>query len=136
MMKEEMKREIQSQIADAFANSVTNGNCSSGGDNDSKFNQVIEKLEDISSNLAAIGSKLINLHQPGVTASHHATSCQEIYDFNPNTTSGYYWLEASDGSAVRMFCDMTLTCKGVGGGWMQVAKLDMTNSSHRLEPNL
>ena len=31
----------------------------------------------------------------------------------------------------RVFCDMTLTCKGVGGGWMQVAKLDMTNSSHQ-----
>ena len=131
MTKEEMKREIQSQIADAFANSVANGNCSSDGDNDSKFNQVIEKLEDISSNLAAIRSKLINLHQPGVTASHPAASCQEIYDFNPNTASGYYWLEASDGSAIRMFCDMTLTCKGVGGGWMQVAKLDMTNSSHQ-----
>ena len=28
---------------------------------------------------------------------------------------------------------MTLTCKGVGGGWMQVAKLDMTNS-HQCPP--
>ena len=114
-----------------LATGNSNGNCSSVGDNDSKFNQVIETLEDISSNLAAIRSKLINLHQPGVTATHPATSCQEIYDFNPNTTSGYYWLEASDGSAFHVFCDMTLTCKGVGGGWMQVAKLDMTNSSHQ-----
>lgn len=121
MTKEEMKREIQSQIADAF------------GD-DSKFNQATEKLEDISNNLTAVTKKLIKLYQPGVMASHPATSCQEIYDFNPNVTSDYYWLEASDGSAARVFCDMTLTCKGVGGGWMQVAKLDMTNSSHQCPP--
>ena len=52
----------------------------------------------------------------------------------PSTQSGYYWLEASDGSTVRVYCDMTLSCKGVGGGWMQVAKLDMTNSSHQCPP--
>ena len=34
-------------------------------------------------------------------------------------------------SEFRVFCDMTLTCKGVGGGCMQVAKLDMINSSHQ-----
>ena len=45
-----------------------------------------------------------------------------------------YWLQSDNGSAVRVFCDMTLTCKGVGGGWMQVAKLDMTNSSHQCLP--
>ena len=136
MTKEEMKREIHAQIADALANTAggnSNGNCSSAGDEteNNRFNQVIEKLEEISDNLDAITKKLVNLHQPGRTASHPATSCQEIYDFNPNTTSGYYWLEASDDSSVRVFCDMTLTCKGVGGGWMKVAKLDMTNSSHQ-----
>ena len=96
MTKDEMKREIQSQIADALASSAAGnliGNCSSAGEKErenSKFNQVIEKLEDISSNLAAITKKLINLHQPGMTASHPATSYQEVYDFNPNITSGYY----------------------------------------------
>ena len=47
-----------------------------------------------------------------------------------------YWLKNFDGSAVRMYCNMTLTCKGVGGGWMQVAKLDMTNSSHQCPPGM
>ena len=41
------------------------------------------------------------------------------------------WLRSTNGSAARVFCDMTLTCKVVGGGWMQVAELDMTNSSHQ-----
>ena len=39
-----------------------------------------------------------------------------------------------NGSAVRVFCDMTLICKGVGGGWLQVTKLNMTNSSHQCPP--
>ena len=52
----------------------------------------------------------------------------------PSASSGYYWLRSANGSAVRVFCDMTLTCKGVGGGWMQVAKLNMTNSSHQCPP--
>ena len=34
----------------------------------------------------------------------------------------------SNGSAVRVYCDMTLSSKG---GWMQVAKLDVTNTSHQ-----
>ena len=132
MTKEEMKREIKAQIADALADTIgmANENCSST----ETAAEVIEKLEEISNTLNAITNKLISLHQPGMTASHPATSCQEIYDFNPNTPSGYYWLEASDGSAIHVYCDMTLTCKGVGGGWMQVAKLDMTNSSHQCPP--
>ena len=62
------------------------------------------------------------------------SSCAEILSIAPNVPSGYYWLWSANGSAVRVFCDMTLTCKGVGGGWMQVAKLDMTNSSHQCPP--
>ena len=61
--------------------------------------------------------------------SDQASSCTEIFDSIPHAPSGYYWLQSANGSAVHVFCDMTLTCKGVGGGWMQVAKLDMTNSS-------
>ena len=37
----------------------------------------------------------------------------------------------SDGSAVSAYCDMTLLCGGVTGGWVRVAELDMTNSSHQ-----
>ena len=46
--------------------------------------------------LLPIMSKLMTLHQLGMTASHPAVSCVEVLDFNPNTPSGYYWLEASD----------------------------------------
>ena len=100
--------------------------------NFTELSSVVEdKLETL---LLPIMNKLMSLHQPGMTASHPATSCSEIFNFNPRTSSGYYWLEASNGSAIRLYCSMTLSCKGVGGGWMQVAKLDMTNSSHQCPP--
>ena len=49
----------------------------------------------------------------------------------PSSPSGYYWVRASNGSAVRVYCDMTRSCGGVTGGWMRVANLHMTNSSHQ-----
>ena len=57
-----------------------------------------------------------------------ATSCAAL---PPSSPSDYYWVRASDGSAVSVYCDMTRSCGGVTGGWMRVAELDMTNSSHQ-----
>ena len=70
----------------------------------------------------------------GRSANHPAVSCAEIHQINVKYPSGYYWLWSSNGSAVYVYCDMTLTCKGVSGGWMQVVKLDMTNNSHQCPP--
>ena len=67
----------------------------------------------------------------GLGAHHPAVSCAEILQINIQSPSGYYWLRSANGSALSVYCDMTLTCKGVGGGWMQVVKLDMTNNSHQ-----
>ena len=69
---------------------------------------------------------------PGLTKIKPASSCAEIFKNTHNSApSGYYWLQSVNGSAVRVYCDMSLNCKGVGGGWMQVVKLDMTNSSQQ-----
>ena len=59
---------------------------------------------------------------------HHPPSCAAL---PPSFPSGYYWVRASNGSAVRVYCDMTRSCGGVTGGWRRVAELDMTNSSHQ-----
>ena len=66
---------------------------------------------------------------PGVTPSNPATSCAEIFSNLTNAASGYYWLKSSNGSAVNVYCNMSLTCKGVSGGWMQVVKLNMSDSN-------
>ena len=63
----------------------------------------------------------------GLLPSVPASSCLQISLY----PSGNYWVMASNGSAVRVYCDMSLSCGGVTGGWMRVAELDMTNSSHQ-----
>ena len=62
-----------------------------------------------------------------------ASSCAAL---PPSSPSGYYWVRACNGSAVSVYCDMTLSCGGVTGGWMRVAELDMTNSSHKCPSGL
>ena len=69
----------------------------------------------------------------GLLPSVPASSCLQISLF---LLSDYYWVTASNGSAVRVYCDMTLSCGGVTGGWMRVAELDMTDSSHQCPSGL
>ena len=62
---------------------------------------------------------------PGLLPSVPATSCLQVSLY----PSGYYWVRASNGSAVRVYCDMTRSCGGVTGGWMRVARLDFNDTS-------
>ena len=68
-----------------------------------------------------------------ITQTNPASSCAAL---PPSAPSGYYWVRASNDSAVRVYCDMTRSCGGVTGGWMRVAELDMTNSSHQCPSGL
>ena len=56
-----------------------------------------------------------------------ANSCREIKELNPDSPSGYYWIRSSDEPLV--YCDMNRTCGGITGGWMRVAKINMTSNS-------
>ena len=49
----------------------------------------------------------------GLLPSVPAPSCSQISLF---LRSGYYWVTASNGSAVRVYCDMTTSCGD--GGWL------------------
>ncbi len=62
-------------------------------------------------------------------ASQPAASCAALLAFSPSSPSGYYWVRASNGSAVRVYCDMTLSCGGVTGGWTRVAELNVTDNT-------
>ena len=56
-----------------------------------------------------------------------ATSCKEIYDCNPNTPSGYYWISGTGDQPLRLYCEMNTTrCGNITGGWTRIAHLDMT----------
>ena len=51
-------------------------------------------------------------------------SCQAIHMLQPSFTSGYYWVSSSNGSSVRVYCDMTKSCGTVTGGLTRVAILN------------
>ena len=70
---------------------------------------------------------------PGHFPFYPVDSCAAL---PPSSLSGYYWVRASNGSAVSVYCDMTRSCGGVTGGWMRVAGLDMTKSSHQCPSDL
>ena len=82
--------------------------------------------------LSPLMSQVLHLvQQLGRSSSHPATSCKEILELAPSSTSGLYWIRSSDHSAKHMYCDMERSCKGVGGGWMRLASIDMRDSSHQ-----
>ncbi|CAI8020033.1 hypothetical protein GBAR_LOCUS12001, partial [Geodia barretti] len=66
---------------------------------------------------------------PGYNATHPASSCEEILQLATQSTSGLYWLRGTDNRPSQMYCDMERSCKGVAGGWMRVASIDMTDTS-------
>ena len=92
----------------------------------------LTELED-TENLQNNKIQQINASLAGLHPSFPATSCAAL---PPSSPSGYYWVRNSNGSAVRVYCDMTRSCGGVTGGWVRVAELDMTNSSHQCPSGL
>ena len=65
----------------------------------------------------------------GQLPSIPASSCLQVSLVNSSSPSGYYWVRASNGSAVRVYCDMTRSCGGMTGGWTRVAYLQFENGS-------
>ena len=64
----------------------------------------------------------------GTTTDNPAVSCASILAVDPAAQSGEYFLRsanaAPDDNSTSMFCDMTLDCDGVVGGWRQIADLN------------
>ena len=92
-------------------------------------NNTQELIEIISGDITAIEDKtqlLIDYLQIGQFQDNPAPSCAALRGLSP---SGYYWVKTSNGSAVRVYCDMTRSCGGVTGGWARVANIQphMTN---------
>ena len=77
--------------------------------------------------------KFLQLKQE-YTEDNPATSCKYLYDTH-DAPSGYYWI-GEVGSAVRVYCNMSLTCGNLTGGWMRVANIDMTNTSQNCPSGL
>ena len=90
---------------------------------------ILEKVE-------LIQQQMTNFHLFGITPSNPAASCADILNRNASSPSGYYWIGTQRESSRVQYCNMTLSCGGVTGGWMRVAELDMTDSSHQCPSGL
>ena len=101
--------------------------------NFSTIEHRLTELEDTENLQNSKIQQIVDASLTGLHPSFPATSCTAL---PPSSHSGYYWVRASNGSAVRVYCDMTRSCGGVTGGWMRVAELDMTNSSHQCPSGL
>ncbi len=142
MSKEELAGTIRSQVAVALSRGVIDTPVSSTCSlNETVVTRIVERsmneiLEKVEKLIKPIATKLAQLEQPGIFPSHPASSCKEIHEYDKSTPSGNYWLRASNGTAVKIYCDMVRTCGGVTGGWMKIAKLDMTNLVHQCPETL
>ena len=72
---------------------------------------------------------LYTIHLTGRNSDNPAISCFHVLQLNSPSPSGHYWIRSSNGSAVRVYCDMTRSCGGVTGGWMRVVSLDWSTES-------
>ena len=96
-----------------------------------EISMAVANLSDVVERLVCSTLSLIHqLQLPGGTPSHPATSCREIKDLHPGSPSGHYWIRSSNGPSIQVYCDMTRSCGGITGGWMQVANIDMANSTN------
>ena len=50
--------------------------------------------------------------------------CADIHNRNPSSPSGYYHVISNCTKTKLVYCDMSLTCGGITGGWMRIAQLD------------
>ena len=57
-------------------------------------------------------------------------TCIDILRCNSSASSGYYQIQAANGSNVQVYCDMEGTNCGGEGGWMRVTHLNMADTSN------
>ena len=67
----------------------------------------------------------------GRVPENPAESCREITEQKVSNISGYYWIRSSNGSAIRVFCDLFSRFKGNNPGWMRVANVNTTDSNQQ-----
>ena len=79
---------------------------------------------------------IFNLKNSGLLITFPADSCASVLLFAPFFPSGDHWIKSSNGSAVRVYCDMTRSCGNITRGWMRVAELDMTDTAIQCPSNL
>ncbi len=88
---------------------------------------IKNKLSGLHTDALSRNWELVNKHLKVVKASNHLlqlSSCAEIKQHQPSSTSGYYSIKLSSGQSISVFCNMDKVCGGITGGWTRIAKLN------------
>ena len=104
--------------------------------------QVCPPEEQLEMARAEIAEDVFNIIRdvvqcPGQVQQNPASSCLEVSQCDPQLPSEHYWITSSNGTAVRVYCDMTRECSCNStsvGGWSRVAYLNMTDPTHQCPP--
>ena len=136
-----LREEIRSQLNEALADSLPDFSCSCDSDNttqlsalpDQDIADTVDELKECVGNIKSFTdlllSRLSHLITPGYSPTLSASSCKEILQLAPQSPSGLYWIRGTDNGPKHMYCDMEKSCKGVAGGWMRLASIDMTDTT-------
>ena len=108
-----------------------------------------QNLENISNSISSQQSDICqlnsrvnnNTHITEVLATlldvqHEFDSCAAIQKLWPLSPSGYYNILSSNGFTITAYCNMTISCGGITGGWIRVAELDMTDTTTQCPDSL
>ena len=88
---------------------------------------IMRKLSPMNMNAVLVNNSLEN------NTTSIITSCSML---PKSSNSGYYWILSSNGSTIRVYCDMKKTCGSITGGWMRVTSLDMKQNSSKCPSSL
>ena len=138
--QEDLVKLVRAEVTDAFQSFTTITATTTNDSDPERLQDVIyrmeNKLDSIIERLDSLQEKVKVHHQLGLSAQNAASSCAEVLEKGPVSPSGYYWVTNATGHPHSVYCDMTRSCGGVAGGWMRVAYLDMTNTSHQCPSGL
>ena len=74
-----------------------------------------------------------NISEKNDSVARPVSSCSMLPKSSP---SGYYEIISSNGSTLRVYCDMKKMCGTITGGWMRVVSLDMRQASSKCPSSL
>ena len=94
---------------------------------ESQCDQQIDSFENDPRLIEAL--KIVQQQLPPPRGNNLFLSCTDILCCNSSASSGYYQIQAANGSTVQVYCDMEGTNCGGERGWMRVANINMIDQS-------
>ena len=112
------------------SDSSGDGSCESTAANNIRSSIIAGVRTTIENEVAPRLDALLRPRYLGMTSRYPATNCAELLQTNPNTPSGFYWIQTTDSGSTRVWCNMELACGPRNiTGWARVGLLNLSDSA-------